>query len=260
MANKKVAGLLGCVMMGVAIGTSAAAPKGEFSFSLGAEYTTGNYDSGSDTDIFYFPATFYFDADRFRVSITAPLIWVDGPGNVVGGGEARGIYGPGGSNDGEFGIGDLMLRGSINLQPESRDMPRVDLTGALKFGTADRDDNLGTGEDDFSVQVDLERNFSAVGAFGSLGYRVMGDPPGVRYKNPLFGQVGFAYRAGSGASVGAAYNFQQRVLSGTPGQGDITFFMTAEADAKTQLTGFVLKGVRDGSPDWGLGFQVKFFQ
>jgi hypothetical protein len=258
MAHKKLAVLAAALLSGAMIEARAQSP--EFSFSLGAEYTTGEYDLGRDTDIWYFPATFQYDADSFRVSITAPLIFVDGPGAVVGSGDARGIFGPGESNDAEIGAGDILLKASFNLARESADGPRMDVTGTIKFGTGDVEKNLGTGEDDYSVQLDVERNFDPTGVFASIGYKVLGDPPGVDYDNVIFGNAGAMFRASDTASVGAVLHFQEEVLSRAPSQRDLTLFMNAQVDAKRELTGYVLKGLRDGSPDWGIGVQMKFYQ
>lgn len=241
---------------------STVAQGRDISFSYGAEYSTGKYGTSQETDIWYFPFAFEYDADRFTVSLTAPLMMVNGPGSIVAGGDSRGLpsgRAPG-TSDTEVGVGDIQLRGSVNLALEDNNRPRIDLTGKIKFGTADRDKNLGTGEDDFAVQVDAERTYAGAGLFGALGYKLLGDPPGVNYKNPFYVRLGAALRVSDTTSVGAAFDAQEEVLSGTPAQRDLTLFLSSRADPRTKITGYVLKGLRDGSPDWGVGIMVKLQQ
>lgn len=239
-----------------------AAQNGDFSFSFGAEYTSGDYGSSQNTDIWYFPFTFKYETDRFSASITAPLIMVDGPGNIVPGGDARGlpINRAPRARDTEIGVGDIQLRGSANLMPETKDGPRVDITGKVKFGTADFDDGLGTGEDDFSVQFDLERNFGSAGIFGSIGYRMLGDPPGTNYRDVPYGTIGAVFRMSDTTSIGASFEAQDNVLHGTSGQRDVTLFLSSKADERTRVTGYVLRGLSDYSPDWGVGVAVRLYQ
>lgn len=263
--NQKIFLLAGLTAMSsLALAPAAhAAADGGFSLTFGGEYTTGDYGTSRDTDIWYFPVTFAYESDRASLGLTVSFVSVDGPGDVVpmngGGGGIR--SGRGTSADRrETGLGDLLLKGSVNLVMEDRYSPRVDLTGKVKFGTADRDDNLGTGEDDVSVQVDVERNFNSNQLFGSLGYKVLGDPPGVNYDNVLFGSVGTAHRFSDTVSAGLALEAQEAVLPGAPSQLELMLFMSARADAKRKVTGYVLRGLRDGSPDWGVGVMVKLSQ
>lgn len=245
-----------------AAASAAPSQNGDFSLSFGTEYTSGDYGSGQTTSIWYFPFTFKFETDRFSASITAPLLIVNGPGNIVADGGARGIPSNRGMQprDAEVGVGDILLRGSFNLAQEHSGGPRIDFTGKVKFGTADFDKNLGTGEDDISLQVDLERNFGATGLFGSVGYKFMGDPSGTNYKNVPYASIGTVFRMSDTTSLGVTFEAQDNVLGGTPGQRDLTLFLSSKADARTRVTGYVLRGLSDGSPDWGLGLAVRLYQ
>ena len=53
---------------------------------------------------------------------------------------------------------------------------------------------------------------------------------------------------------------QQAALSGGSGLSEITLFLNNKLDKKTRLTGYVLKGFANGSPDWGLGVTLKMSQ
>ncbi len=242
---------------------SGAAENVGFGLSVGGEYTNGDYGTGQDTTIWYFPLGFRADIDEHSVSLTLPFVATHGPGNVVPsvrGGSGIFIGGPAGTTDTEAGIGDLLLTGTLNIIGEDQLGPRMDITAKIKFGTADRDHNLGTGEEDYSLQLDFERSFSSNSLFGSFGYRLMGDPPGVNLRDVLFGSIGGEHRFSDTTAVGLSLGAEEEVVSGGDPALDLTLFLSSQADARTKVTGYALKGIEDGSPDWGAGLIVKFSQ
>jgi hypothetical protein len=252
----------------------------ETSVSFGAEYSRGGYGFSQATSIAYFPVTLKYDADRYAMSLTLPYLFVTGPGNVVvagGVGIPGGPSGNGSSGNGPppcvpppcspgqtsptrtaSGLGDILLKGSVNLQMQDMNRPRLDLTAKAKLGTADR--NLGTGENDYSVQLDVERSFGANNLFGSLGYKIMGEPPGVDYNNVAYGAIGGSARLSGTASGGLVLDAQEPVLAGVAPLRTLTLFLSNKIDAKTRVTPYVLKGWGNGSPDWGVGIALKLIQ
>lgn len=243
-----------------------AAADGEVSVSLGAEYSTGDYGTSSKTTIWYFPATLKYETDVNMISLTVPYVSVEGQGDVVvtaGGGMGGGASPISRSSTRtstrtDSGFGDVVLTGSHAIV--STVSARIDLTGKIKFGTADEKDNLGTGENDYAVQLDLENNLNSNSIFGSAGYKILGDPPGTDFRNVFYGSIGFSHRLDAVRTAGLAYDAQQSALSGASGQSELTFFLSNKLDKKTKLTGYVLKGLADGSPDWGLGIALKLTQ
>lgn len=240
--------------------SALAANPSEASLSVGAEYTTGDYGTSQRTRIWYFPVTLEYEGERNRLGITVPYLIVHGPGTVV-----PGTRGMGGTRSGfapiedrtRSGMGDVVVKGSHTLVLESAESARWDLTGKIKFGTAERDKALGTGQDDLGIQVDGERHFGSNGVFGSLGYLFVGDPPGVDYRNAVYGTLGFEHRFGETTNVGIALDGQEAVTRGTPSQLEARLFLSSASGPRTRVTGYVLRGLRDGSPDWGVGLVVK---
>ena len=60
-----------------------AASAGETSVSLGAEYTSGNYGTSSNTKMWYFPVTLRYETDRYMTALIVPYLIMEGSGNVV---------------------------------------------------------------------------------------------------------------------------------------------------------------------------------
>ncbi len=242
-----------------------AATDAETSIILGAEYTSGDYGTSSKTKIWYFPVTLRYETDVNAASIGVSYLSVEGRGDVVvsGGGMGMGSQTvrrtstqTGTRTD--SGLGDVILAGSHKIFGTASS--RIDLTGKIKFGTADETDNLGTGENDYAVQLDFEKGYNINSVFGSAGYKILGDPPGTDYKNVFYGSIGFSHKLDAARAAGLALDAQQAALSGGSGLSELTLFLNNKLDRKTRLTGYVLKGFANGSPDWGLGVTLKLIQ
>ena len=234
-----------------------AATDGDLSVSIGAEYTSGDYGTSTKTNIWYFPVTFGYETDLNAIYLTVPWVSVEGTGNVVASGDARGLpHTPTrASVRTESGLGDLLLVASHKIGGTATS--RVDLTGKIKFGTADKDKSLGTGEDDFAVQLDAAKSYARDTVYGTGGYKILGDPPGINYDNVLYGVVGVSHKLDELRAAGLEFYAQEAVLPGTDGQSELTLFLSSKSDRKTKVTGYLLKGFSDGSPDWGVGVLLK---
>ena len=228
--------------------------------SLGAEYTSGDYGTSSKTNIWYFPVTLRYETDVDIVSVTVSYLSVEGTGSVVPSGGMSGMRRPTTRTDvrTETGFGDVVLTGSHKIAGTTTS--RVDLTGKIKLGTADEKDNLGTGENDYAVQLDLEKTDSVNSVFGSVGYKILGDPPGTDYWNVFYGSIGLSHRLDAARTAGLMFDAQQAVLSGASRESELSLFLSSKIDKKAKLTGYVVKGFTHGSPDWGLGVTLKLIQ
>jgi hypothetical protein len=67
-------------------------------------------------------------------------------------------------------------------------------------------------------------------------------------------------KVGATTTLGFALDAQEAPLDDASSALDLSLFLTSQADAKTKVTGYVIKGLQDGSPDWGVGLLVKFTQ
>ncbi|GAB4509073.1 MAG: hypothetical protein Tsb0026_08670 [Sulfuricaulis sp.] len=234
-----------------------AATAGETSFSLGAEYTSGDYGTSSETRMWYFPATLRYETDRYMMALTLPYVVVEGTGNVVASGGMGGMRRAttAQTSTTESGLGDIELAGSHVIVQNAG--WRLSLGGLIKLGTADEQDNLGTGEDDVAVQLEAENTWGSNTLFGIAGYKILGDPPGTDYENVLYGSVGLSHRLDASRSIGAELYAQEAPLPGVEGKSELTLFVSGKPETKARLTGYLIAGFADGSPDWGLGISLK---
>lgn len=232
---------------------------GQFSVTIGAEYSSGNYGGSADTDIWYFPLIFRYERDRWLFRVEVPYLIVQGPSDVVivGGGWMGGHWSGGGmsatgTSRTDSGIGDIVGAVSYRLQRATASRPAIDLAGMVYFGTADAATGLGTGENDYAAQFDVAQDTGVATVFGTLGYRVTGDPPGIDYNDVFYGTLGIEH-AFERNIVGAAFDLRQAYLSGDDAFATLTGYLTTRPSTSTKLTAYLLFGLSDVAPDWAIG-------
>lgn len=230
---------------------------GEFGISVGAEYTTGEYGGTTRTDIWYIPLTLHYESRRWLWWATIPGLIVEGTGDVViiGGGGSGG-HGPGApgttARRTESGIGDIIAAASYRLLTQTGGRPAFDLAGKVYFGTADETRGLGTGENDYAVQLGITRDIGTFTWSATGGYLVTGDPVGVTYEDVFYGRLGVEQDF-SRNSVGAALDVQEATVAGGDAPAKLTGYLTTRTGGNTKLTVYLLMGFSDASPDRGAG-------
>lgn len=228
------------------------------SFSVGAEYTTGTYGGTQDIEDLYIPFTLNYRRSPWNLMLTVPFLSVRAPtGTVIGpGGEPL----PGsGQIQTESGLGDITVALTYMDLWQSADRNTVlDLTGKVKLGTADEDTGLGTGETDYSVQLDLYRFLERFTLFGNAGYKFRGEPSGSTLDNVWFVAVGGSYKLNPRNRLGAAFDFRPSAFPGNDDIRELSLYWSTRAADGLRLNTYVLAGFSDSSPDWGVGFRVRF--
>jgi hypothetical protein len=255
--------VISAVVAAFALAGMASANAGSFRVSMGAEYTTGDYGTADSTDIWYFPATFRHESDRGVLRLTVPYIIVTGTGTVVPGGGDHHIVAPGRPTTTrvtESGLGDILVGASYYLVSETITRPTLDVTGRVKLGTADEERNLGTGETDYDLQLDLAKSRNRMLYFGTVGYRLLGDPPGTDLDDILFGYAGGQMRLDARRSAGLELYLAEAATPGGSSAANLTAYLNRNLDAKRLLQIYGLLGLSDGSADWGLGVSISLRQ
>ncbi len=125
----------------------------------------------------------------------------------------------------------------------------LDLIGKVKFPTADEDQCLGTGQYDYTTQVDIAKGFGPVTGFATLGWKKFGDPPDSDFDDPVFASLGFALPVAVGTSAGASYDWRQKVVSTGAQIKELTLFLTHKLNPQWKVQLYAVKGFSDASPD-----------
>ena len=245
----------GFALSGLAAAASAAgAAEPALTLAVGLDYSSGEYGKTETTSVSTVQFGAKYDTERWTFRASLPFLRISGPAGVVGvGPDAIVLPGDAEGRRDEAGLGDLGVSATYKAIADPSAPLLVDVGARVKFATADESKGLGTGKNDYSVQVDVARNADGVAPFVTLGYRWYGDPSGIELRNAWFGTVGLAWRDASGTSLGAAYDYRQRTVEGGASVSELTLFLAQPLGQQWKAQLYFIRGFSDASPDAGVG-------
>lgn len=248
------------------LAAGAAQAEDGTTLGIGADYSSGDYGSDTTTEIWSIPLSARLQAGAWTFKAGLPWMQVSGDPNVVPGvglvdnlnprGRGRGgLLAPAPGEDDQAsgsasGIGDLTLAATYAV-PTSGAFG-VDLTANAKIATADEDKGLGTGANDYGVAVDVFRPVGATTWFAGAGYTQLGDSGFIDVDGVASANAGFSHPVGRG-SFGLVYDWREAASSGFEDRSEVTGFFGVPAGEAGRLQVYALRGLSDGSPEWGGG-------
>ncbi len=258
--------------------------------TMGLDYSQGDYGLAHSTQMLYLPVKLTYDNFPWRLAITASYLSIEGPGGVVGGGDGGGIVpgnqhqgsghgrqgghgecGQGGPGQGEKpghcgkitteqGLGDTILEAGLALDAFMNTAMALDLIGKIKLPTADEARQLGTGEQDYSLQLDMAWQYGKILPYSSLGYKFMGSSPAYQLEDIWFGTVGFNYKVNPAFSWGSEFEARESVSASSEGVRELVTYINWKTSSNWSVNSYAVLGFSDGSPDAGMGIQLTYRQ
>lgn len=227
----------------------------------GYEHTSGTYGTASTTDIVTIPVSAFYTTGPWSLKLTVPYLQVTGDGEVIASGGYRGK----GANSSttttigrqrttQSGLGDVVSMLTYNLYSGEEQVSGIDLSGRVKFGTAST--ALGTGQNDYAVQMFAYRGIGDFVPNVMFGYEVLGSSPQLVLNNVYYGAVGSSYNFSAKTSMGVEYKYVQKPSAILSEQRQATLYASRQIGSGVYLRGYLLKGYAAGSPDSGFGFMV----
>ena len=186
-----------------------------------------------------------------------PYLRVRGPGVVAGipgGGVAPGE----GGTEPRNGLGDLLTSASYTFYRSESPLPMVRLTGRIKFATADESKGLGTGENDYSLQVDLAKSFGRFTPFAAAGYRFVGKPADTDLQDTAFASGGLDTRFSERLSGGLLYNWREATTSTSTDWHALMPYGSWKLNRRLSVDPFTVIGLSESAADFGAGLQLRF--
>lgn len=248
---RRLAGILAACLAPAASCVLAADELG-----AGVHYSSGDYGAAADTEITSLAFTAQRETGSWRLKLTVPYLEVTGPATVIPGignlgpGNARG-RGTTTTQGTATGLGDIV--GAATYAFIARSDFALDGTARVKLPTADEADGLGTGETDFGFQVDAYFTSGRLTPFVGIGYTFFGDPGFVQLDDAMNYTVGATYRIDARDSAGASLDGRERISSGGAEQKELVGFWSRRFAGPWRAQLYVLLGLADGSPDFGMG-------
>jgi hypothetical protein len=265
---------------------SQSGQSGTWSINGGLQYLNGKYIYTTSTSTYYFTGGIRYQSNRWNVGISLPVVaqnndLVSGAGGTFipsghssqgnsGGRMGNGHQGGGMMGGGrvvtddvvshmEFGLGDIYLSGQFQILDDRASNPSLAISAQIKFPTASKDRNYGTGEFDYGTTVNLTKRWKNYAGFLDAGYWLLGDTPEINYKNPFTYGIGIGRFFNNGKfSALLYYQGYSAILENydPPRQGSFGFYY--RTSDQTILSATATVGVSDTSPDFGLsaGFSL----
>ncbi len=231
---------------------SSVHADGAWTFSGGMDHSSGKYGGAGHSETLALPLGIKYEAHPWTLRLSIPYVTMRGSANVVSsGGDRITLQGRNSARRQVEGLGDVVAGVARTAWQESGWL--IDLGAKVKFATGDADRGLSTGENDYSLYVDVYRKLGSGTAFCTLGKRWMGDPAGSELANPLYGTVGWSQRFTPATSAGATYDYRERLTqSGAPAR-EATLFLTHRFSDAWKVQAYVVTGFSTASPDLGGG-------
>ncbi len=246
---------LGLALGGVLLVSAAyAADTSAFRASVGYDYTTGKYGGTQTIDETYVPFTAAYEMNDVELRVTVPYASVSGPATIIDGTTGEFAPGPGGTRS---GLGDVVMGLSLYDLLRSSDAGfQLDAGAKVKFGTADESKGLGTGETDYSLQMNGLQEFGPAALFATAGYIWRGSPTGLHLRSVAFGSIGGDVRVADAARAGVTYGYRPAAISGFPAVQEASMFLAFAPTGGLTLRPYVSVGFSDSSPSWGAGVSL----
>lgn len=255
--NRRVcnfAGLFGVALVATGAFAQAEAGDSAISWATGIEYSSGTYGGTEDIEDLYVPLIVRFSAERVAFELTVPYLSVTAPtGTTITDPGNEPVSGTGPITT-ESGIGDIIAGVTLYDVYYSDSLGvALDLTGKIKFGTADEAKGLGTGEQDFTLRADLYKYFEQLTLMGSAGYKYRGDPSDLDLENVFLGSIGGAISVSDSSRFGLIYDYRESALVDGDAVSELSAFVTRDWNDTWHMQVYAFSGFSDSSADWGLG-------
>ena len=228
-------------------------------FTLGSYYSSGEYGGEQDTSIAYFPLSYEFARFPWVLSFTVPYLALRGPGDVF---LETGNIGRGSAGANEFinekDLADAILSATYQFPPVMNDWVFIDLTVQAKLPTANEKKDLGTGEADFSYQLDFYSTLEENTYFSTFGYRQRGTTPLFDLKDSLYVSLGYMRQLAENTTLGLIYDYREEASSNSFESHEVMPFLSYNLGKQWNLMVYSLFGFTNSSADRTVGLQMSY--
>lgn len=236
-------------------GLSTASSTGSSLTAItGLDYSSGDYGTGVDTNIFVVPFSLRYRTGQLRFTATLPWLRIRGSSAIVGSGSGGIVIDPGAPRTTRSGLGDLTLGVGYRI-PEEQLGFGLDLSARVKLPTASRSRALGTGKVDVTVAAELSKSFGIFTPFANVGYRMPGDPSGFDLHNGWTASGGASMMLGKSALI-ASYDYREATSDLARDSEELFGAFSTPIAERLIFTLYGTGGLSTGAADYGVGSMV----
>ncbi len=253
--KEKVLAAALCAIMGSGSAAWATGP-GSWRLSTGYQYTSGDYGGSETITETYVPVTVGYRYGRMGLRLTVPYVSVSGPATIIDDTTGEFAPGPGGTHS---GLGDVIVAGTLyDLTNSAATGFYLDLAATVKFGTAKSSEGLGTGENDYAVQLNALKDIGHLGLFATAGYVVRGNPGRIDLRDVPFGTIGADLLLVQGVRAGVSFSYRPSAIVSYDPVKEAALFVAFAGPGRLIVHPSLFKGFGDSSPSWGGGLMFSW--
>ena len=221
--------------------------------SSGLDYNTGDYGLGVNTNALSVPLSVKYRTGNWTYRLgTAYLYLEESSSSFL-------IDGNPIPNTAVSGLSDIYTTTRYAFKPVPVLNTEFSLTGKIKFGTANRAKGLGTGANEYTVDLGLyQPTDGSVDLFGSVGYRIKGDLPQRALNNVWLWSIGLSTRLDSMTQLGVIFDYRQATLNGRPPGKEVSLYWNWRHDKNWSFNTYGLVGLTNASPNFGAGLLASY--
>ena len=250
-----------------------------FAIGIGLEVSSGSFGTGSTSTYATAPVIMdWFPSDKLDFELTVPLLYqrtmntghavlgtstqiaTNNVAKSVGRGSMGGSgSGGGGIFGGQYGLGDITLTSGYTVISDSDTTPQLRPTAYVKFPTADDSKGFGTGKFDFGVGLAASKWLGNWQPFAEGRYIIQGTSNAETGAKDFYtADAGVAYIWSDRLSTSTYARFGSALFDGMSAPLEARLKMVWRFGERTYTDVYALKGLSDGSPDYGGGASVFF--
>lgn len=148
----------------------------------------------------------------------------------------------------QSGMGDIMA--SLGYDFYTGEQLGLTILGGVKFGTANSNKGLGTGQNDYSAELDGAYSINDTSMLAAIGYKVVGQPVAYTLNNIAYGAVGVTHRMSENTRASLMLNGAQSSYAFISGRLALAAGWSEQLSNTTNWSISLAKGLSSGSPDW----------
>jgi len=239
--------------------------KGNLTFRFGADWSSGDYDGGDDTDLWFVPVSVAYELDDFRLTpydwdlfelrISTAYLRIRGPDDFF----TSGAAGDSPDRRTDHGLGDTWVRGTYAFLPKPHmRLPVVELEGKLKIPTASEDRDLGTGKLDGGVELTVSRQLGRWIPFASAGWRFLRDPADTNLRSHATASVGASFRWSPTVLAGLLYDWRDSSAEGRADSHELVPNLTWKLSPRFAVSPYAVWGIAGYVPDYAVGVTFRY--
>ena len=249
--------VLPCLFLTLSAFSMSAQSADKLTVSGGLDYNTGDYGQIQNTNVMSVPLSIRYKTGAWSYRVAMPYQYIEESANsiLIGGDILPNANG----EKVVSGFGDVTVSARYALNTLENSNTDIDLIGKIKFGTANVAKGLGSGSNDYTLELSVyQPTADQIDLFGSVGYRIKGDLPQQALNNVWLGSAGFTFPLSSASQFGISYDYRQATFARGSAIREISPYVDWKYDQDVTLNTYALIGLSRASPDFGIGMQISY--